>query len=430
MKKGNTILKLCIGLMAVIFMLGVGALPAQAEVVFLEGFESGWGLWSTDNGVWEVGTPTAGPPSCYNGSQCAGTVLSGNYPSQTDSRLVSPSITLPAVTGDEEIYFSFRQWFSYAANDGGYVQISVYDDATGTWSGWSNMGTAISDGSPIWSLKSLRAGVLTGLGGKKIRIAFYHTAASWGEPGSESTGWYIDDIEIVKKVPEFTGDFEAGWGDWSADSGVWEVGTPAAGPPSCYNGSQCAGTVLSGNYPSQTDSRLVSPSIVLPAVTGGDEIHLRFWQWFSYAANDGGYVQISVYDDATGTWSAWANIGNPIVNNSSVWTPFDFDITAYAGKKIRIAFYHTAASWGEPGSESTGWYIDDITISTPLITFYCDNDNDGYISSSPSGTCTGRVMTVMTMIIQFIPVHRSYAMARTMTATLRHLMVQEKAGMA
>ena len=116
---------------------------------------------------------------------------------------------------------------------------------------------------------------------------------------------------------------------------------------------------------------------------------VRFWHWFSYAANDSGQVQIAVYDNTTGAWSDWANIGNPIVNNSSVWTPFDFDITAYAGKKIRIAFYHTAAFWGEPGSESTGWYIDDITISTPLVTYYCDNDIDGYISSSPSGACTG-----------------------------------------
>jgi len=33
--------------------------PAAAEVVYQEGFESGWGAWYADAGIWEIGAPTA-----------------------------------------------------------------------------------------------------------------------------------------------------------------------------------------------------------------------------------------------------------------------------------------------------------------------------------------------------------------------------------
>ena len=76
---------------------------------------------------------------------------------------------------------------------------------------------------------------------------------------------------------------------------------------------------MAGNYPDHTDSRLISPSVRLPEVTGDEEIHLRFWHWFAYSDGDTGYVQIKVYDDAIGEWSAWTSIGNTIVNGSPVW---------------------------------------------------------------------------------------------------------------
>ncbi len=63
-----------------------------------------------------------------------------------------------------------------------------------------------------------------------------------------------------------------------------------------FTGTQCAGTVLTGNHPLNTDSRLVSVSHQLPTVTGSDEIHLRFQQGFSYTTNASGQVQIAVWD--------------------------------------------------------------------------------------------------------------------------------------
>ncbi|MFB1490661.1 MULTISPECIES: hypothetical protein [unclassified Thiocapsa] len=46
---------------AILCALALTPLPASAQTLLQEGFESGWGSWFADNGVWEVGTPTAGP---------------------------------------------------------------------------------------------------------------------------------------------------------------------------------------------------------------------------------------------------------------------------------------------------------------------------------------------------------------------------------
>ena len=146
---------------------------------------------------------------------------------------------------------------------------------------------------------------------------------------------------------------------------MWQVGTPTAGPGSCYNGSQCAGTILDGNYGAHTDSRLVSPTLQLPVVSGTEEVHLRFQQWFSYAGGDWGEVHISVWDAASGTWGNWANLGT-VAANTSGWSQGDVDMTAYAGETVRVAFFHIASRpcCSSSNYESTGWYIDDITITS------------------------------------------------------------------
>jgi len=43
-----------------------------------------------------VGVPTSGPMAAHEGTQCAGTNLSGDYALTVDSRLVSPAFVVPA----------------------------------------------------------------------------------------------------------------------------------------------------------------------------------------------------------------------------------------------------------------------------------------------------------------------------------------------
>ena len=316
-------------------------------------FEGGLGDWCAENGVWQVGTPSSGPGGAHGGMQCATTVLNGNYPRHTDSRLISPSFWLPEVNGDEELCFRFWHWFSYG-DDYGKLQISIQDELTGVWSAWGDIATS----GPLyhysdWSPKSID---ITAYAGQKVRIAFYHTADDY----YEYPGWYIDDVEVIKRVPDFTGGFEDRWGDWSVDNGVWQI-------CSSPSGNYYAGTVCDGNYPRHTDSRLIGPTIWLPPDCC-EVVYMIYSHWWLYG-DDYGKVQVSVQDELTGDWSAWEDPANSIPKiiqgTSSVWTQGYVYLTEYAGKCIKIAFYHTADDY----YEYPGWRIDDIEFPgiSPVI---------------------------------------------------------------
>lgn len=344
-------------LMILVVPLIVVSAVNAADVIFTEDFESAWGDWYADNGVWEIGMPTSGPGSGHLSDNCAATILSGNYPVNTDSRLIYnlphlDGICLPTITDDEEIILRFWHWYSYG-DDAGYVQISVKDELTGAWSAFANI-PAVTPTiySSIWTLKGID---ITQYSGKCVKIAFYHTADNY----YQYPGWYVDDIEIIKRIPEFPEleSFEDGIGDWSAESGVWQIGSPTGGPNAASTGIQCAGTVLDGNYPTDTDSRLVSPSFHVPEAIGDEEIHFIYWQWFSYG-DDYGVLQISVQEEP-GIWSPWSNVPtSSYLYKSSDWTKKSVDITSYSGLKVRLAFFHNADNY----YEYPGWYIDDIAI--------------------------------------------------------------------
>ena len=344
------------------------ALPtAKAEAVILtEGFEMGIPPdWSVDNGVWEL-CVHAVPEPWGGGLLYVSTVCDGKYPTTTDSRLISPEIDLTAVTvaPDEEVQLRFREWFSYS-DDYGWIQIREYDEVAEVWLGWVPLADS-RHYSAGWSPRLID---ITAYAGKKVQIAFYHNSGSY----DTASGWYIDDITMVKKVPEWTWDFECGWNDWSADRGVWEVGSPIYGPSNCYSGTGCAGTQLDGTYPTTTDSRLIGPSVILPELNGYKKLLLSFYHWYSYS-DDYGVVQISEHDDDAGQWLGWSPLTGNIAGYSACWTKHpDVDVTAWAGKKIRIAFYHNSGSY----NTASGWYIDHIRITGFPHFCECDLNQDG-----------------------------------------------------
>jgi hypothetical protein len=335
----------------------------ETATVFSEDFEAGWGDWSADAGVWEIGVPTAGPTASQGGSQCAGTILDGNYPTYTSSRLISPAITLPAISGSNDLSLRFMHWFEYYpynisnSQDFGEIEIQTYDDASG-WSDWIKIDETdqIQGTNPGWSLKSLDISMYAG---QQVRICFRHVSDEY----AVRTGWYVDDVQIIQKTPEFEGTFESGWSDWFADRGVWQNGTPTVGPAQCHAGTLCMGTIMEGNYPTYTISRLISPSIQLPTVNTSNELHLRFWQWFDYYpydvsnSQDYGEVQIQTYNVPTG-WSEWeAAVADDLVQNTSnAWTRKDVDLTPFVGQTVRIAFRHVSDEY----AVRTGWYVDDV----------------------------------------------------------------------
>ncbi len=320
-----------------------------------EHFEKGWNGWETDGSIWQIGTRTGQT----NG--LAATVLDGNYPGDADSRLISPAVQLPSVVAGEELELRFWQWASYSWRDYGYVQVSVWTN--GTWSAWVTVAQPVDEAHETpWSKVAVG---LRAYAGRQVRLSFYHVAnpyyGDWSDVGS---GWYLDDIEIWRGVPQWTGveGFENGWRDWSTDGGIWQVGVPTSGPNQAHGGQKVAATVVGGSYPAWPDSRLISPAVQLPSVVAGEELELRFWQWASYSWRDYGYVQVSVWTN--GTWSAWVTVAQPVDEaHETPWSKVAVGLRAYAGRQVRLSFYHVAnpyyGDWSDVGS---GWYLDDIHI--------------------------------------------------------------------
>src|SRR5213593_3006249 len=97
--------------------------------------------------------------------------------------------------------------------------------------------------------------------------------------------------------------------DWTISSGTWEIGRPTFGPPTnslgqrAFAGTNCAATVLAGNYTDNTSSRLISLSFIVPPALSNPR--LRFWHWYDFnqygAGADFGEVQIKA---GTNDWKA------------------------------------------------------------------------------------------------------------------------------
>jgi hypothetical protein len=194
---------------------------------------------------------------------------------------------------------------------------------------------------------------------------FLHAQSTYGCGSGVSSGWYVDELTI-ETGPE-TGlspseSFEGGWGGWKADYfggkatdfAMWEIGVPTSGPGAAHGGSNCAATVLNGNYQDDRDSRLVSPTFTVP---GADLLpRLRFWHWWSFSCDDYGQVQISTNNGAS--WNVLATY-----SASSPWTRPQLDLSSYGGLAARLGFlFHSQSTYGCGSGVSSGWYIDEIRI--------------------------------------------------------------------
>ncbi len=374
----------------------------------VSGFENGWDGWYAENGVWAVGTGGA-----HSGSNYMATVTGAAYPWLTASRLVSPIVQVPVKSSSEEVVFGFWHSFNYysgywndgynsgdGGNDYGQVQVQSLNPVTRQWSSWTSLLT-IKRVSAGWSPAQID---LSSYAGKSIRIGFYHTDASEdsdpyrGLMHYEAKGWLLDDISIaVRRIerPTQPEGFENGWNGWHADNGVWAVGTGGG-----HSGSNYIATSPGTAYPWLTTSRLVSPTIEVPSLMVGEEVVLRFWQWFNYysgywndgynsgdGGNDFGQVQVQSFDSNTGQWSAWAGLLT-VRRYSAGWSPAQIDLSSYAGKTIRIGFYHSDASEdndpyrGLQHYESSGWQLDDFSVSVRPVQKLIDPEGfeDGWSS--------------------------------------------------
>ncbi|HTE90942.1 MAG TPA: hypothetical protein VK639_18435, partial [Terriglobales bacterium] len=94
-------------------LLSASLLMISGILCHAEDFEGPTPGWSVDGGTWELGVPISGPNLAHSPSRCAATVLAGDYAPNADSRLISPSFTVPAASANPRL--RFWQWFEFSA---------------------------------------------------------------------------------------------------------------------------------------------------------------------------------------------------------------------------------------------------------------------------------------------------------------------------
>ena len=153
-----------------------------SSVVYEEGFEGDVSGWTVE-GTWAVGEPTNGPGGGFGSSRAGATDLSGDYPNDSDARLISPSISLPEVSSSEEILLHIQEWFEIESGaDEGVIEIST--DGGSTWTELSSR-----SGSSDW--RDLKIN-LTSYEGQDVRISFRFVS----DFSVTFPGWYVDEIQI------------------------------------------------------------------------------------------------------------------------------------------------------------------------------------------------------------------------------------------
>ena len=190
-------------------------------------------------------------------------------------------------------------------------------------------------------------------------------------------GEYSDVIEVTTlnyTVLSFD-DFEDSDGDYtveiipSDDSEIesvnsWEWGEVEYGPKKAWSGTKLWGTNLTGDYKDNSNSRIVTPSLAVPDSDAAIVLNFRHWYdgekyWGSVnAADDYGQLEISTDDGQTFTPIPKAKWAGHIME----WQSAMFDLSAYKGQNIRIAFRFVSDKWSFGSETFMGWYIDDVGL--------------------------------------------------------------------
>ena len=331
-----------------------------------------WTNWVVQGYGWVVGVPQAAP-AAFDGDTCAGAGLECEIPVASDSRLVSAFFSVPGTNVLPRLRFWQRRTFV----SGDWARLEVRE-VGGSWQTVKNYSTAQAD----WGKEVV---ALSAYAGKTIQVGF-RSVRGYSAGGR---GWFLDGVRLVTDdavLPQLeTFAFGRIQSDWETDNeAVWQIGAPTVGPPEvggsrAYSPSNCAATVLGGDYPRSGSARLVSPMSVVPVSPHGSKTVVRFRQWYHYAAGDGGQVQIAALGE-TG-WGAWSDLPDgACAGISDGWVEATVDVEAYAGRTVRLGFLHVANGDSQTGP---GWYVDDLAFGEALLPRYTVRVDSAHGTVSP-----------------------------------------------
>jgi hypothetical protein len=163
--------------------------------------------------------------------------------------------------------------------------------------------------------------------------------------GNVASGSQMSALETIFSSYSF--DFENGAGDWSVVGTGWELGAPSSGPGEAYSGTQCWATTLAGNYANSTNTRLISPEMLIAF----PQPVLRYQ---AYIDTESCCDHLHVEVDAG---SGWISLGT-YQGSATSWQRYEHDLSAYEGQTVQLQFRFTS----DGSVTRPGVYLDAIAI--------------------------------------------------------------------
>lgn len=256
-------------------------------------------------------------------------------------RLLSPSagFTIPAFSSTSLFWEDASGAVEFQARLGGALEMSTDWQVEPYW----HIG-GLPQGNYTWQVQARNAAGVSNWSALRTL--------------SVSAGVLADEPALL--LPYFY-DVEDASANWTS-SGLWQRVSSETGAQSgqfYWRYGEGAGSEAS--YDRLHSGDLTSPPITLPNLSPGsiERPYLRFWSRYDTETQakhwDQRWVQVS---DAGGPFTNLLQLSDDPMN---YWVQSQYiDLSAYAGKDIRIRFYFT--SLDDIGNTYHGWYIDDVQI--------------------------------------------------------------------
>jgi immune inhibitor A len=167
---------------------------------------------------------------------------------------------------------------------------------------------------------------------------------------------------------------------WGSDY-LWVTGKPKDVARLTFNGVAYGsfptswtsdGSVLWGGTGDLIDNWAIFPTVGGGTLTFDTKYDIeQYWDFgFVQVSTDGGYTWTSLSNafttdlyDPSAHPTVVANLPGLTGSTGGAWVPMSFDLSAYAGQNILVAFrYVTDWSYSE-----AGWYIDNVSVNSTLI---------------------------------------------------------------
>ncbi|NJL32752.1 MAG: hypothetical protein HC893_01455 [Chloroflexaceae bacterium] len=159
----------------------------ERTAIFEANFEENDGGFTSNNNLWQRGTPTSGPSEAFSGSNVWATNLAGNYPNDASSRLTSGTIDLSSDTDS----ILTVEWWQWLETEGGYdfASVEISNDGGTTWT--TAYGPLSGDFSADgWTRQQIELPAEYATDSFKIRFHFT------SDVSIVQSGWYIDDVSL------------------------------------------------------------------------------------------------------------------------------------------------------------------------------------------------------------------------------------------